>query len=230
MMMGIGYKEDMVVQRGNQYCVIHCHGPEAGKAIKCFATKEEAEAMHRAIQAQKHVSTQGTDDGRPPSDWWDSCISKAQSFADDPTQYCGWLWVSGPEQLKSSFGGASTKGGVIGISETKPDKFALFVKQLVAEGYTEQQMKDYWDAYVAGTKELPTSIPTTPPSTIQPPVAKPPEVITKAPEETAKPPTPPLPPPENLTAEQLVDRSKELLAMREQRVIEERRADRRHPA
>lgn len=44
----------MVVQkRGTQWCVIHCHGPEAGTPIKCFDTEEEAQAMHQAIEANK---------------------------------------------------------------------------------------------------------------------------------------------------------------------------------
>lgn len=44
---------DVVEKRGNQWCVVHCHGEETGEVIKCFDTKEEAEAMHRAIQANK---------------------------------------------------------------------------------------------------------------------------------------------------------------------------------
>lgn len=43
-----------VVKRGNKYCVIHCSGPNAGKVIKCFPTKEQANKMHRAIQASKY--------------------------------------------------------------------------------------------------------------------------------------------------------------------------------
>jgi len=228
MMKRISFGEDMVVQRGNEWCVIHCHGAEAGQVIKCFPTKEEAEAMHRAIEAQKHGATLEGDDGRPPADWWDSCTSKAQSFADDPAKFCGWLWNSGPEPLKSSFGQASVKGGKKGMSETKPDDFLAFVKQRVAEGYTEQQAKDYWDAYVAGTKELPTSIPATP-SPVTPPVAKPPQEPAKIPETPQPPVQSPPPPLENLTAEELIDRSQKLIGMREQSIIEKHRQERRHP-
>ena len=47
----------MVVKRGNKYCVVHGHPQKAGSkidkpegtVIKCFSTKEEAEAMHKAI-------------------------------------------------------------------------------------------------------------------------------------------------------------------------------------
>lgn len=46
-----------VEKRGNQYCVVHCHGPNAGEVIKCFDTKEEADAMHAAIQANKAEPT-----------------------------------------------------------------------------------------------------------------------------------------------------------------------------
>jgi len=46
-------KVEMVVQRGSQWCVIHCHGPESGSAIKCFDTKDQADAMHAAIQNSK---------------------------------------------------------------------------------------------------------------------------------------------------------------------------------
>lgn len=42
-----------VEKRGNKWCVIHCTGPDAGKPIKCFPTKAQAMAMHRAIQARK---------------------------------------------------------------------------------------------------------------------------------------------------------------------------------
>ena len=46
---------DKIEKRGNQWCVVHCHGEEAGEVIKCFDTREEAEAMHRAIQANKDI-------------------------------------------------------------------------------------------------------------------------------------------------------------------------------
>ena len=29
---------------------------------------------------------------RPPSAWWDKCVSDAQSFADDPEAFCNWKW------------------------------------------------------------------------------------------------------------------------------------------
>jgi len=31
-------------------------------------------------------------DKRPPENWWNSCISRAEKFADDPEAYCGRLW------------------------------------------------------------------------------------------------------------------------------------------
>ena len=47
----------MVVKRGNKWCVIHKHPRKKGSktdkpvgtVIKCFDTKEEADAMHKAI-------------------------------------------------------------------------------------------------------------------------------------------------------------------------------------
>ena len=44
-----------VEKRGNQYCTIHCHGPDKGKVIKCFPTEKEANDQHRAIMANKMV-------------------------------------------------------------------------------------------------------------------------------------------------------------------------------
>lgn len=43
-----------VEKRGNEYCTIHCTGKDAGKPIKCFPTKGEADAQHRAIMAGKY--------------------------------------------------------------------------------------------------------------------------------------------------------------------------------
>jgi len=45
----------VVEKRGNKWCVVHCHGPDKGKVIKCFPTRKQAEAMHRAIQANKEA-------------------------------------------------------------------------------------------------------------------------------------------------------------------------------
>lgn len=39
-----------------EWCVYHCHGGEKGEVIKCFPTKEEADAMHRAIMANKETA------------------------------------------------------------------------------------------------------------------------------------------------------------------------------
>ena len=93
-----------VERRGSQWCVIHCHGPDAGKPIKCFDTKEEAEAMHRAIQANKTLAK----DDRPPKAWMDNCRTRAQSFADDPDAFCGDLWHHGPPEKRDAFGKART--------------------------------------------------------------------------------------------------------------------------
>lgn len=47
------YVEKKVERRGNEWCVVHCTGPDAGKAIKCFPTKKEADDMHAAIMTNK---------------------------------------------------------------------------------------------------------------------------------------------------------------------------------
>jgi hypothetical protein len=149
------------------------------------------------------------------------CVAKNQDKSD-PEAYCA--------TIKRKIEGSELKGGKKGLSETNPKEFEEFVKLRKAEGYTEQQAKDYWEAYV-GTKELPP-VETTPPPAEQKPPAQPPKPPAQAPEtpppNQTPPPAPETPPPE-LTAEQLIDRSKELLKMREEKVVEERRADRRHP-
>lgn len=89
-----------IERRGDKWCLLHHTGSDAGKPIKCFDTKEEALAMHRAIMANKTV----TKDERPPKTWWDNCISRAQSFADDPSKFCGDLWHNGPPEKRETFG------------------------------------------------------------------------------------------------------------------------------
>lgn len=47
----------MVVKRGDKWCVVHAHPQKPGSktdkppgtVIKCFDTKQDAKAMHRAI-------------------------------------------------------------------------------------------------------------------------------------------------------------------------------------
>ncbi len=44
-------------------------------------------------------------DGRPPADWWDACMQRAQSFAtESPEQFCGWLWANGPPAQREAMG------------------------------------------------------------------------------------------------------------------------------
>lgn len=43
----------VVEKRGNQWCTIHCTGPDKGKPITCFPTEEAAKRQHRAIEANK---------------------------------------------------------------------------------------------------------------------------------------------------------------------------------
>lgn len=44
----------MSVQKAKSgYKTVHCHGAKKGKTIATFKTKKEAQAQHRAIQANK---------------------------------------------------------------------------------------------------------------------------------------------------------------------------------
>ena len=108
-------REEKVEKRGDEWCVVHCHGPKAGQTIACHDTKEGAEAQHRAIMAGKGQRFTGDNmdiqkeqaegDGRPDKGWWKKCIDKASSFADDPEAFCGALYYD-PERFE---GGVSMK-------------------------------------------------------------------------------------------------------------------------
>jgi len=240
------FEIDKVVKRGEKWCVVHCHGEEEGEVIKCFATKEEAEAMHRAIQAKKHDgSVLGDQDNRPPQDWWDNCTSKAQSFADDPDKFCGWLWNHGDESIKSSFGSSSVSniGGKQNMSEQetrypeRSEEFNKCVKERMAEGMTQGEAEAHCQAAT-----LPSDEPTPPTGAAK---------ITQAQEEQVE-----KTPLERCIAEQmdagkteeeatewckaelageheevdsLIQRSEMLLEMKAQRDIERQRESRRHP-
>jgi hypothetical protein len=112
MMCTISYGQDIVGKRGNEWCVFHCH-PDGtrGGVIKCFPTKAEAEAMHRAIQAQQHGASQGhvsnlkkrDQDEKPPKDWMDKCKAVVKEGKPDYTEeqvkaVCGNIWHHKPEQ------------------------------------------------------------------------------------------------------------------------------------
>ena len=91
--------EKKVEQREGKWCVIHCTGPDKGKAIKCFDSKEEANKMHAAIMANKDFKVTREDimkakDGRPPKDWFDACVAKvrASGSAEDPEAVCAAQW------------------------------------------------------------------------------------------------------------------------------------------
>jgi hypothetical protein len=120
--------------------------------------------------------------------------------------------------------GEEDKGGK---KELSKKDFEEFKKDHMAHGYTEEQTKEYWDTYVIGTKDL-TSEKKNPEEVSG---EKKEEVLKEENKEERKEESlpPPPPPVEDLSTEQLIDRSKELLAMREQKTIEDRRADRRNP-
>lgn len=158
----IQVKGDKVVKRGEQWCVVHCHPDGSiGETIKCFPTEEQAEAMHRAIQAKKHDSWWltkylfGDQDDRPPKEWMDTCMTRASKFADNAGAFCNWVWHNEPK-LRASFGASSvsTKGGNQNMSETESiggltseTEFQKCVRTRVAEGMTEEEAKTYCMAY-----------------------------------------------------------------------------------
>ncbi len=43
----------MIKKVSGGYATVHCHGKNKGKIIHKFATKQEAAAQHRAIEASK---------------------------------------------------------------------------------------------------------------------------------------------------------------------------------
>jgi hypothetical protein len=133
--------EKKVVKRGNQWCVVHCHGPEAGQTIKCFDTKEQADAMHAAIQANKsQESTQNADCAEctlkradPHSEKFKRCVEhvKEQGSVVDPFAVC--TAALGEEAFKSDSQELSItkqlKGGVLMVGkedeepkDEKPEK------------------------------------------------------------------------------------------------------------
>jgi len=79
-----------VVRRGNKWCVVHCTGPKAGQAIKCFPTKEQADRMHAAIMTNKMEKQ------KPPKVEWDRCETRASGLEgiNDPAAFCGNMWYN----------------------------------------------------------------------------------------------------------------------------------------
>lgn len=148
---GLRVQNDIVGKKGEEWCVFHCNPDGSrGGVIKCFPTKDQADAMHRAIQARKHGSAAdfymnihklidvdtldeatyqlffGVTNERPPKEWMDSCMSKAEGFAKEPGAFCNWLYNSGPEELKRSFGSSNVSklGGKKGLSQEEKSEEA----------------------------------------------------------------------------------------------------------
>lgn len=277
MMRRISFQEDKVVQRGNKWCVIHCHGEEEGDIIKCFDTKGEAEAMHRAIQAHKgdqepkteeehakahfHISDeeweklspkekqdyidklppvgtkrQSLDQGeKPPKDWMDNCKAVVSqnmpSYSDEQVNaVCGNIWYHEPEQ--QGIGDTAVnmlrelikKGGIIKKMSEKTPEMEAFIKEYMTQGHTREQAEEHWNSI-------------TPPKEDQEPEEETPlqkcvagqiekgkteaEATDWCKAELAG---------EHQTVDVLIERSKKLIGMREQSVIEQRRSERRHPS
>lgn len=156
MLQAISVKEDKVVKRGDEWCVVHCHPDGSiGKTIKCFPTKGEADAMHGAIMASKSKSAllkiamaiiRG-DAEKPPKAWMETCMTKAKSFADEPGAFCNWLWNEGPEKLKRSMGGSTVQshGGKIGLSEETP--YEKCIRTKMEDGQTREEAEESCKEY-----------------------------------------------------------------------------------
>jgi len=84
--------EKKVVKRGDKWCVIHCHGAKAGQAIKCFNTKQEAEAMHAAIQANK---------ADPHSEKFKRCVEHVKRQGSTRNAYAVCTAALGEEAFKA---------------------------------------------------------------------------------------------------------------------------------
>lgn len=66
------------------------------------------------------------EDERPPKRWWENCIDRASSWADDPASVCGALWYHperfiGGEKMREAYG----KGGVSLTEEKKQEEQSL---------------------------------------------------------------------------------------------------------
>jgi len=250
----ISFKEDKVVQRGNKWCVIHCHGEEEGEIIKCFDTKEEAEAMHRAIQAQKHgaevTDIKRIDQGeKPPKDWMDNCKAVVSAGMPEYSEeqvnaVCGNIWYHKPEQhgvgdvALNVLQELIKKGGIKNMNE-KTVEFEAFVKEYMAQGHTREQAEEHWNSIT----QPPQALATTPPPPVKPTGAQEEEPEEKTPlekcvaeqidagksEEEATEWCKAELAGEHEATDNLIERSKKLINMREQSVIERRRSERRHP-
>lgn len=164
----ISIENDKVVKRGDKWCIEHTHGAAAGTLVpgSCHADKSKTEAMHRAILVSQHSDAAKAiaaiakvtditaldektarslfgDAGKPPKAWWDACTGKAQSFADDPARFCGWLYSSGPEALKQAFGSASRVGGNQEMSEEEGQTpYEACILKNMNDGMTRAEAED----------------------------------------------------------------------------------------
>lgn len=168
----LSFQTDKVVQRGNRWCVIHCHGAKEGEAIKCFSgpdAKSQAEAMHRAIQARKSSGADlflavaalvdvdalsnadynilfETTVGKPPKGWCGQCESRASAFAAEPGAFCHWLWTRGPAKLKEGFGLSNVLtdigGNEVSEAEKTDEAYATCVKEKMAGGLSKEEAEE----------------------------------------------------------------------------------------
>jgi len=61
-------------------------------------------------------------DDRPPKNWWNACINRAKSWADDPAKVCGSLWHSSERYDPTRGGIAPGKGAAMKEAYGKMEK------------------------------------------------------------------------------------------------------------
>lgn len=108
------------------------------------------------VEAVNYMAKQ--ESRRPPKDWWDRCVGRAESFADNLEAFCGWLWYHGEAEgfgeLRSAFG--KSDADVFGALSQISKPFAGFknfdacVKHMKDQGYSEDSAKRicgklYWE-------------------------------------------------------------------------------------
>lgn len=103
------------------------------------------------VNAMAKMELQKDPDGRPPKEWWDNCVARAESFATDPDKFCGALWHHKPAafagqqpgKLRESFG----KNDITTLIE-KCDACSRVVDSLQKGGIPEPVALDILKSYI----------------------------------------------------------------------------------
>jgi len=131
----------VVEKRGDKWCVIHCSGPDTGKPIKCFDTEAEAQAMHRAIEANKATAKAAF--ARFPS--LDDCRAEMKGLghiAADATKICNGI-------LERALKGALLKATPTGLEVLSKAS----EEDIIVGGYASwETMDDEGDLFTVGAQ------------------------------------------------------------------------------